>query len=221
MKNILILIVGVNLHSALLGKGEDKALKQARALISKKEFQKAADVLSKISAEGSKNPEVILLSATVFDSLGDFTKAIALYELMIKEAQNADSVIAHINFLKNRQAETDAAERVRLEKMKNCLACKGTGYIEKTEVCDKCNGYGIVKKECSRCHGDGRVICSGCAGTGSKYNELTKMEIACERCQGQGNLDCSNRCERGFIQADCNKCNGTRTITKKVRCSLH
>jgi DnaJ-class molecular chaperone len=43
-----------------------------------------------------------------------------------------------------------------------CQNCNGKGF--NAEVCDKCNGNGLIT--CVTCEGDGKVDCKICGGTG-------------------------------------------------------
>lgn len=53
---------------------------------------------------------------------------------------------------------------------KSCTFCSGMGSIDRTGVCDRCQGAGSFVSPCSECEGSGRdrglQSCSDCGGTG-------------------------------------------------------
>lgn len=214
--SILILL------SAVFGffKGDDKLYKQAKGQIEAHNFDKAIDILGKVSEEGRLGETYLQLTSLSYDSLHDFDHAMEAYERL--SAIVADNILykARISYLREEKAKFIERERIRLEKMRNCPKCKGTDYFAVTVTCDNCGGFKRIQKECSKCRGAGKIKCGTCAGTGqSRSNEYT---TTCMNCSGAGNFECSDpECKKGLITVDCNKCETRGTVDKKVKCDMH
>ncbi|HLP21271.1 MAG TPA: hypothetical protein VK174_13255, partial [Chitinophagales bacterium] len=190
---------------------DEKLLKQANAAIAKNEFQKAAEALEKISASSQTSLPYLQSAALVYDSLKQYKKAVSFYGELPKDAANNNAVKARVEFLKAEIAAYEEAERIRVEKMKNCTKCTGTGFLHSQTGCNACGGKKSTVKECSRCRGNGRVSCSNCGGTGyvETNNNDRVVRMDCRRCNGEGSSVCNAYCNRGTITEDCRKCNAT------------
>jgi DnaJ-class molecular chaperone len=204
--------------------GDDKLFKQSEKQLQNHDFQKATALLEKVSSEGKSGVRYLQLAALTSDSLLEYGKAILYYEMLQKQESGNINYGERINWLKAEKIKTDEAERIRLEKMKNCLKCKGTGYYEVTGTCSACNGFRKVTKDCSTCHGKGVLRCNNCDGLGytqSRSGDKNSVSVSCGKCGGRGTVYCNALCNNGKVTEDCRKCNGTGQVTEKVKCDLH
>lgn len=84
--------------------------------------------------------------------------------------------------------------------------------LQKSVICDKCEGRGGKKGSTEKCH-----VCHGC-GVESKIQQIApgfvqKFEQACRSCHGQGEvIDPKDRC---------NTCNGKKTIRVRKILEVH
>ncbi|MFC1608560.1 hypothetical protein ACFL2R_00300 [Patescibacteria group bacterium] len=69
-----------------------------------------------------------------------------------------------------------------------CKFCEGTKINNPSELLKLCNSIGIFGiferayyKKCSRCHGNGQIICPECNGVG-----LITNKHPCTECEGKG-----------------------------------
>lgn len=212
MKNILFLL----LLLAFAGNSDEKLIKQAGNSVAKGEYEKAVTTLSKVSEKAQTNSVYIQLYAQAYDSLKQYNNAIKYYS----QQPGGPAIDARISYLKAEQAAFEEAERIRLEKMKNCKKCVGTGYLESQAVCTVCGGSRISVRECPRCKGDGQMNCSNCGGTGKIETDYNGRSVAanCGRCNGEGSQPCTALCNRGTVTEDCKKCNATGSITIRTVC---
>lgn len=214
----LILLIG-----SVIGffKGDDKFYKQAKTQIESHNYDKAIEVLGKVSEEAKQGEAYLQLLSLSYDSLHNFDKAIEAYSQLSAKAVDGTAYTARINQLKEEKEKYLERERVRLEKLRNCLKCKGSDYFETTITCTNCNGYKRYPKECSKCHGAGKIKCSTCAGTGqSRSND--SYSTSCMNCSGVGNFECPDpECKKGMVTVDCNACQMRGTVQKKVKCDMH
>jgi hypothetical protein len=203
----------------------EKLVKQANQAISKADYAKAAATLEKVTAEGKSELPYLQAAALVYDSLKQFKAAMVAYEqLLANDADNKSAVSQRINYLQGELAKSDAAEALRIEKMKNCGKCSGTGYYETIVLCGKCEGAGRVLKDCPRCYGAGRIDCSNCGGNGKSETQRPDgqiITIGCQRCNGEGHFKCTANCNRGKVQEDCRKCQTTGQVKATKKCDLH
>ncbi len=79
--------------------------------------------------------------------------------------------------------------------------CEKHVKLKHFKTCDECNGSGAAKgtqpKVCERCHGSGQITHTEQKGNAT-YSQIT----TCPECKGKGE----------FIEAPCEKCNGTGKI---------
>lgn len=203
----------------------EKIMKQVASQITKANYQGAADLLEHVSGDDKTTPHYLELASLVYDSLKNYDKAISSYEQLMQVEANANGIVERINFLRAEKAKSDVKERERLEKMKNCTKCKGTGYYTATVACDHCMGAGRVTEDCRRCQGQGKIVCMNCDGSGrvTRQDNSTGQTITstCSRCNGQGRSDCTNSCNRGKFTEDCKRCLGAGMFDKKIACTQH
>jgi len=203
-------------------KGDEKILKQVAAQITKHDFQKAVINLERISDAGKTETSFLQSASLVYDSLQLYSKAITAYELLLNGSDNNNAIIERISILRNEIGKNDEAERMRLEKMKDCTKCNGSGYFQTKETCAACNGYKTVTKDCIRCHGDGKLVCIPCEGTGYiRSDDPKKLSGSCNRCGGGGYLNCTAMCNRGKVTEACRKCSSSGEVSIKNKCDLH
>ncbi|HLP50355.1 MAG TPA: hypothetical protein VK154_05685 [Chitinophagales bacterium] len=218
-----LLIVCLTLSTIANAGSDEKLLKQANAAIAKKEFQKAADALEKVSGSYQTSLPYLQSAALAYDSLKQYKKAIRFYSELPKDLPNAEALETRTTFLKEELAAYEERERIRAEKMKNCTKCSGTGFLHSQVNCHMCGGKKSVVKECSRCKGNGRTSCSSCGGTGSvevTYGDRV-ARTNCTRCNGEGSSVCNAYCNRGTVVEECRKCNATGIVTVSTPCDLH
>ena len=209
---------------ALLLKGDEKLLKQVEQQVVNHDFDKADALLNKISAEGRLTVRYFQYAALISDSLHEYVKAETFYGELQKAEPGSLVYGERITWLKAEKIKSDEAELIRIEKIKNCLKCKGTGYYEVTGTCDKCNGFKKLSKDCSTCHGRGLMTCNSCEGSGkiqARSGDKSVSTESCGRCYGRGTLACTAMCNNGKVMEDCRKCQATGMITAKVKCDLH
>ncbi len=202
--------------------GDTKTFKQVANSIAKNDFKKAAEALEKVSATAQTSLQYLQSAALIYDSLKDYNKAITYYAKLPKEAADPAVVEARVIYLKAELAAYEEAERIRMEKQKNCTKCSGTGVLQQQVTCPLCDGQRIVTRPCSRCQGTARVNCSSCRGAGriEVSNDGRTTLVNCSGCGGKGYFMC-NSCNRGSITEDCRKCNATGTVTISKPCDLH
>lgn len=122
------------------------------------------------------------------------------------------------------------------------LKCTTCNYARKiSEVCGTCKGI-PGNADCTRCHGTGKddcgkcftkdkmVRCDSCEGKG--YKKSGKQKRDCGICDGRGKVPCPicnracgeclgklkvlcNKCQYGWVERDCSKCNLAREIETK------
>src|ERR1019366_4105691 len=195
-------------------KGDEKLLKQVEQQVVNHDFEKAAVLLNKISQEGKLSVRYFLDAALVKDSLHEFTGAISFYEELQKAEPGSLKYGERITWLKAEKIKSDEAELIRMEKMKNCLQCKGAGYYEVTGTCNVCNGFKKMPKDCTTCHGRGAMSCNSCGGTGKMQSRSGDQStaVSCGHCYGRGTLPCTAQCNNGKVMDDCRKCRGTGVV---------
>lgn len=218
----ILLITCMALIGFVKAGSDTKLLKQVSASISKRDFKKAEEALEKVSASAQTSLPYLQSAALVYDSLKEFSKAISFYNQLSKQTADSTAIETRVLFLKKELAAYEEAERIRLERMKNCTKCNGTGSLQQQVICPLCDGQRIVSKPCSRCQGTSRVNCSGCRGAGRieiSDNGRTTL-VNCSGCGGKGYFLC-NSCTRGSISEDCRKCNATGTIIISKTCDMH
>lgn len=106
--------------------------------------------------------------------------------------------------------------------IKICTNCEGTGEYGKTEMCDNCDGEGVVHTVCSNCNVYGQIQksrqCTACNGScfiGINVCYLcdgTGMETYYEKCRSCGG-------DRD-IEHDCDSCNGGGTKYNIYTCGM-
>ncbi len=90
-----------------------------------------------------------------------------------------------------------------------------TSQVAHVDTCDVCWGKGQSIQNCSKCAGNGRVICYQCKGKGV-FNTKTQMgQLRVEKCgicNNSGNLLC-NQCkgQKKYL-SKCQKCKGSGKI---------
>lgn len=212
MKNTLFLL----LLFVWAGNNDEKLIKQAGKATEKGEYEKVVNTLSKVSDKSQTDQVFLQLYAQAYDSLKQYNNAIKYYS----QLPASPSLEARITYLKAEQAAYEEAERIRLEKLKNCKKCLGVGYLESQITCTVCGGSRISVKECPRCKGDGKMTCSNCGGSGKVESEYDgrSITIDCRRCNGEGSLPCNIMCNKGMVTEDCRKCNATGSITLRTTC---
>ncbi len=224
MKTPVILCLAVLICLATNAqKKDEKYLKTANQQLQSKDFEKAEHTLEEVSPAAQTEARYLQLFSVVEDSLHHYEKAIGAYEQWLKLQADEKGVAERITALREEWAKVDAAEKLRLEKMKNCLKCKGTGYISTQVICPTCSGFKIVTKDCGRCDGTGMMLCNGCAGQGKVEYRVGDQTYYrdCMKCGGGGKLTCTAYCNHGKITEDCRKCNASGLVTKNVKCDLH
>ena len=207
-------------HCLLFDKTDDKILKQVASLLAKKDFQNAVLSLQKVSETAKNTTSYLEVAALAYDSVKDYPKAIFAYELLQLSDPSNKGFSDRIQILQLELAKTNAEERVRLEKMKSCENCNGTGFVNSEVICTKCDGHKQIIKDCSRCQGFGSVRCQTCNGAGSITSSSGVTET-CRRCFGQGSKACVAMCNRGKVTEDCKKCLASGIVTARKKCTLH
>jgi DnaJ-class molecular chaperone len=225
MRNtILVLLLSVIFTATNGQKKDEKILKQANAFVVKGDFERAGNVLEGLSPDGKTTLSAISLKALILDSLRIYSLAIPAYEQLLNQGSNNTTIANRITYLQIELAKNDSLEAVRLRAMKSCLKCSGTGYISHVENCPACNGFRFVQKDCMRCHGEGRISCSKCGGTGRVEIQLKDgrtISAGCGKCGSEGKLECNNNCQYGKVTDYCRKCAGEGLITVTLKCDLH
>jgi len=93
-------------------------------------------------------------------------------------------------------------EMVRILKVyipEPCKACKETGIDPENKKCEKCEGKGVVERECSACKGNKKVkSCKVCGGT-------RIVQVKCRQCKGTGKVLCGKCYGDGLLKIPVSK----------------
>ena len=178
------------------------------ALDEDKDFNKALNLLGKISEEGQKLTDYQLLLAKANAGAGNFEQSVLAYQRYEELNPSDTSTQSAINSLKH-----------KLEIRKNCTVCKGSGYITTEAICPTCNGLVEMTIPCKKCGGQKTIPCSACDGSG-KISSGPYSVVACSSCGGSGKKECMRCNSTGTAKEMCKYCKGGYII-QKVRCTAH
>ena len=80
--------------------------------------------------------------------------------------------------------------------------------------CPDCHGQGEIMEDCHACHGTGKVVCSGCDGTGGTLYPHWFDE--CTYCHGTKRETCYDCNGDRYNPISCKTCEGTGQLPRHI-----
>ncbi len=145
----------------------------------------------------------------------DANKFEAERDRYIREFSNSKNMLEkalkklNVSYEKGKEFSDIGTFRKRAVTSTVCLSC--------VKECTKCHGRGKVK--CFMCGGSGKQTCTQCSGRGGHQPLASDVDgfgcrvefQTCTHCHGSGKVDCSYCSGSGYVK--CGKCSGTGVMT--------
>jgi len=203
---------------------DKKLLQRASNSIANDDYKNAEKQLRKVSSEGEKTVEYLLIRADCNEKLTAYNISASDYNTLYSKTKN-------IEFKKKAEVMTmQYQNKLMQEKLiRNCSICHGMGRIYENKTCNTCNGERYLKVFCTGCNGRGNVKCNNCSGSGKIIRVISSAsdgqkvmeESVCNSCSGSGERLCYT-CHGNQQQTiKCSYCNGAGQMKTAVKCWAH
>lgn len=132
-------------------------------------------------------------------------------ELDSEESVLYDSALFYLSTISKRTDNSDIDSDI----------CVALGPLHEHEICNKCEGQGLLEKDCQYCSGEGDDVCTNCNGGGVviQNSNFGSVYRNCPVCAGTGYDTCKECRGTGTMKAICHTCEGSGERHKERDCS--